>query len=96
MDNWLGHITGDMIGLFTEGRVCAIAFAPYTTQIFQVFDVAFFDIFKRHPRYELPFGDAEVSMKFLMQVYHGHKQRTISCNTDRTFQALRLEFDIGN
>jgi hypothetical protein len=76
MDNWSSHIISDKIGSLTERRVRVITFAPHTTQIFQIFDVAFFGILKRHPRYELPFGGQKVTMKFLMKVYHGFKQIT--------------------
>jgi hypothetical protein len=39
-----------------------------------------FDVLKRHPRYEVPFGDEEVTVKFLMKVYDSFKQRTIDSN----------------
>jgi hypothetical protein len=83
MDNWSSHITSDMIGLLIEERVPVRAFAPYTTQIFQVFDVTLFDVLKRYPRCELPFGDGKVSVKCLMKVYHGFKRRTVDSSTPR-------------
>jgi hypothetical protein len=78
--NWSSHITSDLIGLLTDGRVRIITFAPHATQIFQVFDVTFFAVFKRHPRCELASGDDEVTGKFLMKVYHGFKQITVDPN----------------
>jgi hypothetical protein len=70
MDNSSSHITSDMIGLFTEERVRVMTFAPHTTQIFQVLGVTLFDALKRHPKYELPFGDKKAGVKFLMKVSH--------------------------
>jgi hypothetical protein len=55
MDNLSSHITSGMIGLLTEGRLRITTFAPHTTQIFQVFDMALVVALKKHPRYELPF-----------------------------------------
>jgi uncharacterized protein YktA (UPF0223 family) len=54
--------------------------APRTTQIFQVFDVTLFDVFKWLPRYELAFGDEKVTAEFLMKVYYGFKQITVGSN----------------
>jgi hypothetical protein len=62
MDNLSSHIASDMIGCLTEGRVRVITFAPHTTQIFQLFDVTQFDVFKRRPRYKLAFRDEEVTV----------------------------------
>jgi hypothetical protein len=77
MDNQLSHIISDMIGLLTDGRVCITTVAPDTTQIFQLFDATLFAVLKRHPGYELPFGDKEVAVKFLVKGYHGFKQITV-------------------
>jgi hypothetical protein len=85
-----------MIGLLTEGGVRIITVAPHTTEIFEIFDVTLGDVLKWHPRYELPFGDQEVLVKFFMKVYHGFKQRMVDSNISRAFQALQLEFDTGS
>jgi hypothetical protein len=94
--NWSSHIKSDMIGLLTSGQVRVITVAPRTTQIFQVFDVTFVGVLKRHPRHELPFGDEEVTVKFLMKVYHGFKQRTVDSNIWRAFSELLRECDTRN
>jgi hypothetical protein len=70
---WSSHITTDMISVLIEGRVCIITFAPHTAQIFQVFDVALFNVLKWYPRYELAHGDADGSVKLPMKVYLGFK-----------------------
>jgi hypothetical protein len=52
MDNCSAHVTDDVIRLLTETRVRVIAFAPHTTHIFQILDLALFGVLKRRPRYE--------------------------------------------
>jgi hypothetical protein len=79
MDNWSSHIINDIIGILNAGRVPIITLAPYTTEIFQIFDVTLFNILKRYPRCELVFEDEEMNMQFLMKVYHGFKQITLDC-----------------
>jgi hypothetical protein len=80
MDNWSSHITSDMIGHLTEARVRVTTFARHTTQIFQVFDVTLLDVLNRHPRYELVFGDEEITIQSLMKVYYRFKQITVDFN----------------
>jgi hypothetical protein len=63
MDNCSSHIDSDVIGLLTEGRVRVTIFALHTIQIFQVFDVTFSGALKRHPRYELAFGDEKTAVR---------------------------------
>jgi hypothetical protein len=75
-----------MIGFLTERRVGIIRFAPHTIQIFQVFDVTLFAVLKWHARCDLPFGDEEVTDKFLMKAYSEFKQRTVDFNIRRAFQ----------
>jgi hypothetical protein len=96
MNNWSSHITSDMIGFVPEGRVRVITFAPHTTQIFQIFDVTLFDVLRRHSRYVFPVGDKEMTIKFLMKVYHGFKQMTVDSNIRKAFKVLVLEFDTGS
>jgi hypothetical protein len=75
-----------MIGLLIERRVGIIHFAPHAIQIFQVFGVTLFAALKWHARYELLFGDEEVTEKFLMKAYHEFKQGTVDFNIRRAFQ----------
>jgi hypothetical protein len=67
-------MTDDVIGLLAKARGCVITFAPYTTQIFQILDVTLFGVLKRHTRYELPFREQKVTVKFVMKVSHTLKQ----------------------
>jgi hypothetical protein len=68
MDNPSSPITSDMIGLLTEPGARVITFALHTSQTFQVFEMTLFGVLKVHPKYELPFGDQQVTVKFLMKV----------------------------
>jgi hypothetical protein len=52
-----------------------------------------FDVHKRHPIYEFSFGDEEVTVKFLMKVYHGFRQIMVDFNKRKAFQALIVEFE---
>jgi hypothetical protein len=62
-DNCSGHVSDDLIPILTEARVHVIAFAPHTTQVFQVLDLTLFGVLKRRPRYELPFDDGNAIVK---------------------------------
>jgi hypothetical protein len=44
MDNSSAHVNDDVIRLLTGARVRVIAFAPSTTQIFQILDLALFGV----------------------------------------------------
>jgi hypothetical protein len=96
MDNWSSHMTSDVVGLPTEVRVRIITFAPCTTHIFQIFDVILSNVLKQYLRCELAFEDEEMTIKFLMKVYHGFKQIMVDCTRWRVFKALVLEFGTGN
>jgi hypothetical protein len=47
MDDYSAHVNDDMICILTESRVCAITFAPHTSQVFQLLDLILFRVFKR-------------------------------------------------
>jgi hypothetical protein len=55
----------------------------------------FYDL-KQPPRYELAFGDEEVTGKFLLKVPHGFKQITVDSKTWEAFPSPVFEFDRGN
>jgi hypothetical protein len=93
MDNCPGHIIVNVSVLLAEARVRVISFAPHTTQIFQALDVTLFGVLKRHTRSELPFEDEEETLKCIMKVWHGFKQRLVEPNTWGAFQAIRFEFE---
>jgi hypothetical protein len=80
MDNCPSHVTDDIIGFLTEARVRVITFVPDTTQIFQVLDVALFDVLKRRLGYKLPFEDEKETVRFIMKVYHEFKQTMVESN----------------
>jgi hypothetical protein len=44
----------------------------------------------------LPFGDQDLTIKFLQKEYHGFKQITIDFNRSEVFEALICEFNTGN
>jgi hypothetical protein len=71
----------------------AITFAPHTTHVFQVLVLTLFSVFKRRPRYELPFDDDNAIFNFIMKAYHDFRQTTLQSNILGAFQALGLEFD---
>jgi hypothetical protein len=74
------HVTDDIISLFTKPRVRVIAFAPHTTQIFQILDVTFFDVLKRRLGYKLPFEEDKETVKFQIKVYHDFRQTMVERN----------------
>jgi hypothetical protein len=57
MDNCSPHFTPAALELLTGARVRIIPFAPHTTHIFQVLDLALFGVLKRRGQYRFPFGD---------------------------------------
>jgi hypothetical protein len=73
MDNCLNHIISDLIRLLTEAWMCVITFVLYTTQIFQILNLALCDALKWHPRYEFRFEDEKGIVKFIIKVYHEFK-----------------------
>jgi hypothetical protein len=73
--------------------VRVITFAPHTTQIFQVLDVTLFGVFKRRPRYNLPFEDAKASGKFRMNGCHDFKRTMVELNIWGAVQALGFDFE---
>jgi hypothetical protein len=93
MENYSSHIDNDVIDLLTETQMRLITFAPYTIQIFQVFDMTLFGVLKWHPRYELTFRDEKVTVKFIMNVFHDFKQTMVEFNIWITFQTFGFEFN---
>jgi hypothetical protein len=67
-----------------------------TTQTFQVFNVILFDVLKRHRRYELPFGEEEVTVKLSMKVYLDLKRAMAEANIWSALQALQFDFDAAS
>jgi hypothetical protein len=69
-----------VIRIFTEARVRIITFAPHTTQVFQVLDLALFGVLKRRPRYEVPCEHDKATVKFIMKVYPDFTQIIVPFN----------------
>jgi hypothetical protein len=86
-------VADHVIRLLTEARVRVITFAPHTTQVFQVLDLALFRVLKRCSRYELPVGENTAIVKAITKVYHDFTQTMAWPNVWRTFRALGFEFD---
>jgi hypothetical protein len=93
MENWLSHVTDNVIGLLTEARVRVITFGPHTTQIFQVLDETLFGVLKRQPRYQLPFEDEKETVKVIIKVSHDFKEIMVDPNIWGAFQAIGFKFD---
>jgi hypothetical protein len=70
MDHCSAHFTDDVIRILTEARVRVITFASRTTQVFPGLDLTLFDVLRWRAVYELPFDDDNVTLKFVMKVYH--------------------------
>jgi hypothetical protein len=92
-DNCLAPVTDDAIRLLTEARVRVITFAPYTTHIFQVFDLTLFGVLKRSPGYELPVESDNSTVNFIKKVYHDFRQTMVPSNVWGAFHALGLDYD---
>jgi hypothetical protein len=89
----LCYVADDIIGLLTEARVCVIAFAPHTRQIFQILDVTIFGVLKRRLGHKLRFEEEKGTLKFIMKAYRNFKQTMMESNIWRAFWAIRFEFD---
>jgi hypothetical protein len=86
-------VSDDVIRILTEARVCVIAFAPHTTQVFQVLVLPLFGVLKPCPRYDLPFDDDHATVKVITKVYHDFTPTMARPHVWRTFRALGFEFD---
>jgi hypothetical protein len=86
-------VSDDVIRILTEARARVITFAPHTTQVLQVLDLAFFGVLNRCPRYELPFDENNATVKVITKVYHDFTQTMARPNVWGTFCALVFEFD---
>jgi hypothetical protein len=81
MDNCSKHITNEMIDLLTQERVRIFSFVPDTTQIFQIFDIIFFNVLKQQSRHKFSFGDGKAIVQFKMKVYNDFKPAMMDSNT---------------
>jgi hypothetical protein len=70
MDNCSPQPTPVVLDLLSTARVWIVAFAPHTTQIFQVIELALFRVSKRRAQYQSPFDDHSRSARFINNAYH--------------------------
>jgi hypothetical protein len=95
MDNCPSHVTREVIGILTEGRVRVITFAPHTTLIFQILDLTLFGVLKHEPRYDLPLDDDIATLKCIMKVYRDFKKTMVEPNIWAAFQAIGFQYDMA-
>jgi hypothetical protein len=94
MDHSLADDNDHVIHFLTEARVRVATSAPHTIQIFQILDFALFGVLNRRPRCELPFDEANATVKNMIKVYRDFKQTMVPSNVWRAFHAFGLEFDM--
>jgi hypothetical protein len=82
-----------MLRFLTELRVCVLAFAPHTTQTFNVLDLTLSGVLKRFFRHELPSGDGNATLTFKMQAYHDFGEIVVDRNVLKAFFALVPDCD---
>lgn len=68
-------------------------FAPHTTRIFQTLDPSILDVLKRCLRQEVPFGERQGMVKFIMKLYHDLRETMIQFNILQAFLADGLKFE---
>jgi hypothetical protein len=93
MDNVATHVAADMLRFLTEVRIRVLAFAPHTTQIFNVLDLTLSGVLKRFFRHELPSGDGHATLTFKMQAYHDFGEMVVEPNVLTTCCALAFDCD---
>jgi hypothetical protein len=85
-------VSDDVIRILTEARVRVTAFAPHTTQVFQVLGLTILRVLKRCPRCELALDQYTAAVKVITKVYHDFTQTIARPNVWGTFRALGIEF----
>jgi hypothetical protein len=94
MDNCSPHTGKAVIALLTGARIRVVAFAPHTTQIFQVLDVVLFGALKKHATSLTMLDEEQSAAAFLIKVYHDYKQTMVEVNIWSAFAAIVLTHDI--
>jgi hypothetical protein len=95
LDNCSIHTTPEILSILREHNVKVITFPPHTTQIFQVLDLSLFGVFKRKMQYKLPFGNDNLTTKFIQKAFHSLKQTFVADNVRSAFRMLGFEFNIS-
>jgi hypothetical protein len=94
MDNCSPHLTPTVIGLLSEARVKIVTFAPHTTHIFQVLDLALFGVLKRHGQYQLPFDNDAGTGHFIKKVDHDFRSTMTDANIWGAFRGIGLSYGL--
>jgi hypothetical protein len=94
MDNCPSHLTQEVLGLLTAGRVRIVTFTPHTTHLFQVLDLTLFGLFKRRGQFHLPLETDHRTAKFIQKVYHDFRQTMIDPNIRAAFTHIGITFYI--
>jgi hypothetical protein len=93
-ENHSAHLTPVVIDLLSNARVGIVTFAPHTTQIFQVLDLALFGVLKKRGQYQFPFRDVTESAHFIKKVYHDFRSTTTDINVWEAFRGFGLRYNI--
>jgi transposase len=92
MDNCPAHVKDEVLGLLNQARVRIVTFAPHTTHLFQILDLALFGMFKRRGQYHLPFENDHGTAAFIQKVYHDFRATMIDTNIRAAFTHIGLSF----
>jgi hypothetical protein len=91
-DNCSPPLNPAVVELLTGARVCIITFVSHMTHIFQVLDLAVFDVLKQRGQDRLPFGNEKATAQFIKKVCHDFRRTLIDINISRHFERLALLF----
>jgi hypothetical protein len=94
MDNYLPHMSVDVIAVLTNARVTVIIFAPHTTHVFQILDVVLFCALKKHTTGLEILNEESGTVTFTLKLYHDVKQTVVEINRCGTFSAIGCTHDI--
>jgi hypothetical protein len=93
MDVCPTHLISGVRNLLNAARVPVVTFASYTTQIFQLLDLAFFGMLKWEEKYYLPFSDLGKTGNFVYNVYRKMEKTLTAPNIWAVFQAIEITCD---
>jgi hypothetical protein len=83
MDSCSNHLATQVTDMLTTARVQIITFAPHTTHIFQLLDMALFGTFEQVGKYHLPVNGLGMTSRFLYRLYMDFKRmltgKQLSC-----------------
>jgi hypothetical protein len=94
MDNCSPHVPDDVVAVLTNARVRVITFAPHTTHVFQMLDVALFRALKKRASRLEMWNEEPGTVAFIIKLYHDFKQTIVKVNISGTFSAIGFSYDI--